>query len=176
MEEKQKFYGCSQWENDCSFKIWKIVAGKRLSNAQVNKLLKDKKVGPIKGFKSKKGSLFNASLVMNNDFEVQFDFDNIPKKVLGQCPLCESDILETAKAFGCSNWKDKGCTFAIWKEIAGKTITPEIAKTLLTKKQTSAMSGFKNKSGKTFSTSLVLNKEGKINFVFENALSASPVA
>ena len=40
-------------------------------------------------------------------------------KVLGKCPLCGGDVVETPKAYGCSNWKSNGCKFAIWKNSFG---------------------------------------------------------
>lgn len=37
--------------------------------------------------------------------------------VLGVCPLCGANIIETPKAFGCSNWKPPvSCRFSIWKK------------------------------------------------------------
>ena len=37
---------------------------------------------------------------------------------LGGCPLCkEGEIVETAKACGCSRYRD-GCGFTIWKRVA----------------------------------------------------------
>lgn len=37
--------------------------------------------------------------------------------ILGVCPLCGSNIIETPKAFGCSNWKPPvSCRFSIWKK------------------------------------------------------------
>ena len=40
---------------------------------------------------------------------------------LGPCPLCQSEVVEQEKSYGCSGWK-AGCRFAIWKTIAGKKI------------------------------------------------------
>ena len=37
------------------------------------------------------------------------------KDVLGKCPGCQSDVVEGAKGYGCSNRKS-GCKFVIWKE------------------------------------------------------------
>lgn len=37
--------------------------------------------------------------------------------VLGTCPLCGGNIIETPKSFGCSNWKPPvSCRFTIWKK------------------------------------------------------------
>ena len=36
--------------------------------------------------------------------------------------MCGQDVIETAKAFGCSAWRDTGCAFKVWKVIAGKKL------------------------------------------------------
>ncbi len=56
-------------------------------------------------------------------------------KVLGKCPDCGNPVVESEKAFGCSNWKN-GCKFTIWKEDKyirsfGKEITEQMVKLLL---------------------------------------------
>ncbi|MGC8777930.1 MAG: DNA topoisomerase 3, partial [Candidatus Caldatribacteriaceae bacterium] len=38
---------------------------------------------------------------------------------VGQCPLCGAPVYESKKNFFCSRWKE-GCSFSIWKSIAGK--------------------------------------------------------
>ncbi len=53
----------------------------------------------------------------------------------GRCPECGSPVMETDRAFGCSNWKN-GCKFAIWKNdrfinSLGKKVTYEMVKILL---------------------------------------------
>lgn len=57
------------------------------------------------------------------------------RKVLGKCPECGSDIVETEKSFGCSNWKN-GCKYAIWKNdkyfaALGKKVTATVVKQIL---------------------------------------------
>ena len=44
-------------------------------------------------------------------------------KGIGACPLCGNQVVERAKAFGCSAWRETGCPFTIWKTIAGKKLT-----------------------------------------------------
>jgi len=56
-------------------------------------------------------------------------------KIIGMCPECGNPVVETEKAFGCSNWKN-GCRFTIWKndkfiESMGKKVTPEMVELLL---------------------------------------------
>jgi DNA topoisomerase-3 len=86
---------------------------------------------------------------------------------VGKCPCCGGAVIETPKAYSCSKYRETGCKFAIWKTIAGKKISPTIAKELLTKGATAKeVSGFKSKAGKDFSAKLAL-KDGKVEFVFE---------
>src|SRR6185437_4280935 len=43
-------------------------------------------------------------------------------------------IKEISRAYGCTSWKSReetGCGFVIWKKVAGRTLTPEIARQLL---------------------------------------------
>jgi len=87
------------------------------------------------------------------------------RKKLGTCPLCKGDINENAKAFGCSNWKEKQCKFTIWKTIAGKTISEKLAIKLITEGKTELLKGFKSKAGKPFETTLKMEK-GRVVFVF----------
>lgn len=86
---------------------------------------------------------------------------------IGVCPLCQGDVLENTKAYGCSNWKDAdgGCKFTLWKNIAKKDIPVEQVKKLLSGEETDVIEGFTSKAGKPFSAKLVY-KEGKVEFVF----------
>ncbi len=74
-------------------------------------------------------------------------------EILGQCPECSSPVVETAKSFGCSNWKN-GCKFAIWKDDRyitgfGKQVSPEMVKLLLQNGRV-GFRGLKSKKGTTF--------------------------
>jgi DNA topoisomerase III len=55
----------------------------------------------------------------------------------------------------------------IWKRVAGRTLTPELARQLLEAGRTKdVVSGFRSKAGKPFRARLVLNSEGKVEFDF----------
>jgi DNA topoisomerase-3 len=86
---------------------------------------------------------------------------------LGVCPLCGQGIVrETPKAYSCSRWKE-GCTFTIWKKIAGKNITASQAQELLVRKKTRKLKGFTSKTGKKFDAALALDESFKVTFVFD---------
>ncbi len=80
---------------------------------------------------------------------------------LGRCPRCGGAVIEGKRGYGCSNWRREhgGCTFVIWKVIAGKTLPLDAVKTLLEKGQTEPMAGFRSEDGKPFSAALKLDGE-----------------
>jgi DNA topoisomerase III len=93
---------------------------------------------------------------------------------LGLCPRCGAEtgeiIRENAKAYGCTSWKSReepGCGFVIWKRVAGRTLTPEIARQLLEEGRTrEVLSGFRSRAGKPFRARLVMDQDGKVEFEF----------
>ena len=89
-------------------------------------------------------------------------------KGLGTCPLCKKgQIVEYPKSYGCTEFKN-GCKYTIWKEIAHKKLTPKNVEDLLQKGKTSLIKGFKSKTGSDFEAHLVLDKELKIGFEFND--------
>lgn len=103
--------------------------------------------------------------IMSKNITIE-KFDNsMNKEILGKCPKCSNgNIIENKKGYGCDRWKE-GCDFIIWKTIANKNLTKLNVKDLLTKGETKELDGFRSKSGKTFSSKLILN-DGKIEFKF----------
>lgn len=51
----------------CEFKIWSEFCGKKLTNNQVEKLIKDGKSKLIKGFKKRDGNTFDTELVLEDE-------------------------------------------------------------------------------------------------------------
>ena len=37
-------------------------------------------------------------------------------EIIGKCPLCGADIVESNKAYGHKDYKNNTCKFTIWKE------------------------------------------------------------
>jgi len=83
---------------------------------------------------------------------------------LGPCPLCQAEVVEQAKSYGCCNWR-QGCKFTIWKTIAGKRISARTAQALLKQGKSPLLKGFASKSGKTFEARLKLDG-GEVRFDF----------
>lgn len=88
----------------------------------------------------------------------------VKAEVIGKCPDCGKDIVETGKAYSCSGYKE-GCKFAIWKDdkflnSMGKKMTKTIAKALV-KNQMYPFKDLKStRTGKVFSADVVLVKKG----------------
>jgi DNA topoisomerase-3 len=72
--ETKKSYGCSAWKSGCKFAIWKTVSGKRISVAQARQLLAKGRTGQLKGFKSKAGKPYSATLVLDEGHKVRPEF------------------------------------------------------------------------------------------------------
>lgn len=94
-------------------------------------------------------------------------------EVLGKCPECNSPIVETPKAFGCSNWRN-GCKFTIWKDDKyitsfGKKVSPQMVKILLESGRV-GFHGCISKKGNKFSAYFRYNKDentGRYNWSIE---------
>lgn len=91
------------------------------------------------------------------------------KKVLGECPECGREIVETQKGYGCSGYKE-GCKFVIWKDslsrLGYKNIKLTEARELLAKKLIK-LKGLVGKSGKEFDCQGRLAKDPKYGWKIE---------
>lgn len=73
MKLTPKVYVCQN--ADCGFKIWRKISEKELSDNQMQLLMNAGRTKLIKGFKSSKGSSFDAMLVIDKDSKrVTFEF------------------------------------------------------------------------------------------------------
>lgn len=157
-------YGCANYNKDdpnsCHFGIG-TIAGKKLTELQATALIKDKNTGVIKGFKSKSGKIFDAALKMDADGTISFDFPEKTEPVTSDinCPKCGNPLIKDMYSFRCD------CGYKIYHRIAGKTMSDIQMKTLITTGKLGMTSGFKSKSGKTFSTKLCCDENGTISFV-----------
>lgn len=72
--EGKKGYGCSGYKDGCNFVIWKEIAGKKISLSIAKTLIEKRRTKKLEGFISKAQNKFSASLILNNDYKVEFDF------------------------------------------------------------------------------------------------------
>jgi DNA topoisomerase-3 len=94
---------------------------------------------------------------------------------IAKCPACRGHVIESNKAFGCSNWKS-GCPFVIWKKIAGKEISKEIALDLIENQITEEYSDFISKKGKSFKAKLAISEkeDWKVRLNFSSETNKRP--
>ena len=92
------------------------------------------------------------------------------KKLGVACPICGGDLVTTPFGYGCDNYKKDGtgCKFVIGS-IAGRDLSEEECKQLITTGETEVLDGFVSKSKKKFAAALQMKKdeEGKINVTFD---------
>ena len=98
------------------------------------------------------------------DAETLIPFEN----VAGFCPHCGSAVVERKKGWFCVS---RDCRFALWKDNAffqsiGKTMTKDIAKTLLSTGKVRLNGCRSKRTGKSFDTTLLLETEpdGRVNY------------
>ena len=160
-------------EGSCDFVIGKI-AEKDLNEAQIKELLTKGQTSTIRGFKSKKGSKFDACLVLKKEEDgnvrIEFDFENVEAKKVKDvvCPACGGDIVQTKFGFGCANYdreKAESCKFSIGR-IAGVKLKEASVKELLQNRKTGIIEGFIAKTGMMFDAALKLDEENKVVFDF----------
>lgn len=80
--------------------------------------------------------------------------------VVGSCPRpgCGGRIFLGRKGYGCSHYKT-GCSFVIWKESLGRTLTEAMVRSLIEKGRTSKLK-FKDAAGQTYDARIVLRDAG----------------
>jgi len=90
-----------------------------------------------------------------------------PKEILGKCPNCGGNIIETKKSFGCDQWKT-GCKYVIWKNdkffaSMKKKPTETMVKALL-KGGRAQVKGFVGKNGSKFNAYVKYVKQDDSEF------------
>ncbi len=174
-------YVCKNAE--CGFKMGHTIAGRMLSHSEMKELLANGNIGPLSGFKSKKGSEFSAKLTLDKDFNIQFAFESDGKfhgqKTDYKCPLCGETLEENKNAIFCTGGAANGdaetesgrttaCNFTLFKTIAGHTLTAAEINELFTSGHTQPIQGFKSKKGTEFAAALKWGEgEDKGRAVFE---------
>lgn len=162
-------YGCSAYnredENSCRFGIGEI-AGKKLSEEDVVKLLTNGKTDVIKGFKSKSGKKFDALLELKEG-KLSFAFEDTTKETTLTCPKCGKPLREDKYSCKCE------CGYSIYHTVGDKKIPEtELAK-LLRGEETDVIKGFKAKNGNKFDAKLAI-ENNKLVYKFAAETSSIP--
>jgi len=107
----------------------------------------------------------HVAAVKDSDYAA-YQIEKEQKEILGTCPLCGGSVVETPKGFGCSRFRE-GCTFTIWKKVAGASITKAQARRLLAGEKVGPKK-MMSRAGKPFEAFLILDStEGRLRFEFE---------
>jgi len=178
--ERFKSFTCTN--EDCDFTIWKTIAGRLLSREEFEALVRDKQVGPLGGFRSRKGKRFHAVVKLSDEFKAEFDFgpngqENGPaqpvdfsrQEPLGKCPKCGGRVFELGMSYVCENsvGPNKTCDFRSGKIILQRSIDREQMKKLLSTGKTDLLERFISRKGRPFKAFLVLTDKKDVGFEFE---------
>lgn len=175
--KKAKGFGCENFKADdpgsCRFFVGKVCQ-KQISEKNVTELLKNGQTSLIKGFKSKSGKKFDASLSLSRGEDgkvtgLKFVFEN-EDEVLDdlKCPKCGKKIIKGHMGYRCEDYKkgDEGCSFFVGK-VAGLMLTKEDFAKLLESGTTDKISGFTSKKGSLFEARLVFDDQKNVVFNFD---------
>jgi DNA topoisomerase-3 len=201
VKENYRRYTCQGPKGDgvagCEFSITKIPAGRAFEIAEVEQFLRDKKIGPLEGFRSKAGWPFTAELKLAFDDEIknwklEFDFgedakdgdgepvDFSEQESLGPCPKDAGRVFEHGTSYVCEHavGAHVTCDFKSGKIILQQPVTRENMAKLLATGKTDLMENFvSNKTRRKFKAFLAFDKkEGKVNFEFEPRAAKVPAA
>src|SRR5438874_2147163 len=178
--ERFKSFTCTNEE--CDFTIWKTIAGRLLSRDEFETLVREKQVGPLGGFRSRKGKRFHALLKLSDEFKTEFDFgpngqengaaqpvDFSGQEPLGKCPKCGGRVFEFGMSYVCENsvGPNKTCDFRSGKVILQRSIDREQVNKLLTTGKTDLLDRFISRKGRPFKAYLVLTDKQDVGFEFE---------
>ena len=184
-------------EDGCGFSITKIPAGRAFETVEADAFIRDKKIGPLEGFRSKAGWPFTAELKLVRDDEIanwklEFDFgadaknaegdgepvDFSEQQTLGACPKCKGHVYEHGASFVCEHsvGAHVTCDFKSGKIILQQPVPREEMTRLLASGKTALLENFvSNKTRRKFKAFLAWDKkEGKVGFEFEPRAARPP--
>ena len=195
VKENYRRYTCTGnngTSEGCGFSISKIPGGRTFDAAEVEALLRDARIGPLEGFRSKAGWPFTAELRLVFDDEtkhhkLEFDFgekdaadsgelaDFQHAHSLGACPACGARVFEHGSNYVCEKavptlqHPHPACTFKTGAVILQQPVNHEQVHKLLTEGKTDLLDKFiSNKTRRAFKAYLVWDAQaGKVAFAFE---------
>ena len=194
VKENYRRYTCTGKggaEEGCGFSFGKSPAGRTFEVAEVEQFLRDRKIGPLDGFRSKAGWPFTAEMVIKFDEEtknhkLEFDFGDDKKgeesgelvefadASLGACPKCGSEVHEHGKSYVCAKsvpthaQPTPSCDFKSGQIILQQPVVREQMAKLLSEGKTDLLDKFVSmRTRRAFKAHLAWDKEaGKVNFEF----------
>ena len=194
IKENYRRYTCTGQagaSEGCGFSFGKTPAGRTFEVAEVEQFLRDKKIGPLDGFRSKAGWPFTAEMVIKFDeetknYKLEFDFgddknaesgeiiDFGDTPSLGACPKCGSPVREHGKNYVCEKsvptlaQPTPSCDFKTGTMILQQPVDHEQMQKLLSTGKTDLLDKFVSmRTRRPFKAMLAWDAEaGKVNFEF----------
>lgn len=165
---------------DNSFAVYKIIGNRKMDKDEIRELLEKKRVGPIDGFRSKRGKHYSAYLNLDDETKrVKFDFGNGDGQggeidfseltPFAKCPRTGGDVFETANAYvvRVSEKGEEKSSIRVSRKILDREIPREQMIKLLETGKTDLLDKFWSKRTKRpFDAYLVLNDDGQTKFEF----------
>ena len=161
---------------DGKIALRKVIGGRRMSEEEIVQLITDRKIGPFSDFRSKKkGSLFSASLILDESDKMKFVFSTGKEDIqlkdaekMGQFYSDKSQVFKTLTHFISESYdEDKSTGLKLNRVILGKEISEENIKKMLRGEKSELIKGFRSvKTKRLFDAYLSLKKDGKIEFSF----------
>ena len=195
VKENYRRYTCtgkSGAEEGCGFSFGKTPAGRTFEVAEVEQFLRDRKIGPLEGFRSKAGWPFTGEMVIKFDedsknYKLEFDFGDDKKgeesgelidfsaqESLGPCPKCAGAVFEHGKNYVCEksvptlSQPTPDCDFKTGQLILQQPVTREQMGKLLGTGKTDLLDKFVSmRTRRAFKAMLTWDAEaGKVGFTF----------
>ena len=184
----------------CGFSFGKTPAGRTFEQAEVEQFLRDKKIGPLEGFRSKAGWPFTSEIALKyneeeKNWKLEFDFGNDKKneetgeivdfagsESLGACPKCGGAVHEHGSNYVCEKavptegQPTPTCNFKSGKIVLQQVVEREQIAKLLSDGKTDLLEKFvSNRTRRAFKAFLSWNaEEDKVVFEFEPRKSKFP--
>ncbi|WEL98913.1 MULTISPECIES: DNA topoisomerase III [Delftia] len=203
VKENYRRYGCTGSDGQgagCGFSFTKSPAGRTFETAEAEQLLRERRLGPLDGFRSKAGWPFVAEVTIVRDeeggnYKLEFDFgddaasedtgelvDFASQQSLGPCPKCGAPVFEHGSNYVCAKavptlaQATPSCDFKSGQIILQQPIEREQMQKLLQTGKTDLLDKFvSNRTRRSFKAFLVWDgAAGKVNFEFEQRDSKYP--
>ena len=194
VKENYRRYSCTGADGaseGCGFSFGKTPAGRTFEVAEVEQFLRDRRIGPLDGFRSKAGWPFTAEMIIKFDdetknYKLEFDFGNddaaqtgelvdlSANEPLGACPKCGAAVREHGKNYVCeksvptAEQPTPSCDFKSGQIILQQPVERAQMQKLLATGKTDMLDKFvSTRTRRPFKAMLAWDAEaGKVNFEF----------
>ena len=185
--------GAAGASEGCGFSFTKTPGGRTFTVDEAEAFLRDRRIGPLEGFRSKAGWPFTAELVLardeeNDNFKLEFDFGDEARAEqsgelvdlsgadnLGPCPKCGAPVKAFGKSYVCERSVPTAaqplpsCDFKSGQVILQQPVEPAQMHKLLLDGKTDVLDKFVSmRTRRPFKARLAWSPdEGKVGFEFE---------